>query len=84
VHLGAAGSAGNMSGSAYGKADITGARQRQGWMRQLQTWENLEAPAPTLGAPQIIVEQSGKKNFYSWNPAGVAENHSYYLSFTDC
>jgi len=42
------------------------------------------APATSLGAPRITVEQSGKNNIFSGNHAGAARNHSYYLSFNDC
>jgi len=42
----------------------------------------LGAPATSLGAPGITVQQSGK-NIIA-NHAGVHGNHSYYLSFNDC
>jgi hypothetical protein len=47
------------------------------------TWEHLEAPATSLGAPRITVEQS-RKNIFFGNAAGAPGNHSYYLSFNDC
>jgi hypothetical protein len=38
----------------------------------------------SLGAPQIMIEQSGKHHIFFWNGAGEPGNHSYYLSFNDC
>ena len=48
------------------------------------TWEHLGAPATSLGAPQITVDQSGKNNIFFGNAAGAPGNHSYYLSFNNC
>jgi len=55
------------------------------------TWEHLGAlatspgaPATSLGARQITVEQSGKNNIFCGNGAGAPEIHSYYLLFNNC
>ena len=47
------------------------------------TWERLGAPAASLGAPRITVEQSRENNIPFRNAAGAPRNHSYYLSFND-
>ena len=51
-----------------------------------RTWEHLGvlatslgAPATTLAASRITVEQSGKNIFFG-NGAGAPGNHSYYIS----
>jgi len=44
---------------------------------------NMGAPATSLGAPRIPVEQSGKNDIFFGNAAGTSGNHSYYLSFND-
>jgi len=42
------------------------------------TWEHLDAPTTSLGAPRITVEHSGKNNLFFGNAAGAPGNHSYY------
>ena len=53
------------------------------WERRRQVWERLGAPAASLGAPRITVEQSRENNIPFRNAAGAPRNHSYYLSFND-
>jgi hypothetical protein len=67
VHLGAPGCAGDMSGhtnNKSGRADDEPGSTRehplQVWEGQRQSWKHLAAPATSLGAPQITVEQLGK------------------------
>jgi len=64
---------------------------RSTWERQEQAWEHLGAPttsfgvlATNLGAPQITVEQSGKKIIFFGNAASAPGKHSCYSSFNDC
>jgi hypothetical protein len=44
---------------------------------------SLGVPVTSLGAPRITVEQSGSKNIFCSNAAGVPGNHSYYLLLND-
>jgi len=41
-------------------------------------WVHLGAPATSLGAPQIAIEQSGNFIISCENTAGTPENHNYY------
>jgi hypothetical protein len=43
----------------------------------------LRAPATSLEAPRITVEQSGQNFNFFGNATGAHGNHSYYISFND-
>jgi hypothetical protein len=44
---------------------------------------STEVLATCLGASQITLKQTGKKNIFFGNAVGAAGNGGYYLSFND-
>jgi len=55
----------------------------QAWVCRQEAWEHPGAPATSLKALWITVEQSGKHNIFFGNATGVPGNHSYYLLFNN-